>query len=212
MDLAEFRGDFMNEVAARATVDSNFTHSAFVDVAVEYLEEAGELADTETCYFRGTAGRKSIGIDAYAFDKADNSARFVIAEYSDSTDAMLNQSQAKVFFTKIRQFVEAAFESRLFGSLEESSPALFLVEDLLEKKHEIVRIRLYLVCDAQLSQRVKDWPEGIIAGIPVEYHIWDVSRFYRMRTSLLGQDELVVDFKSVTDQGLPCLRASEGDT
>ena len=211
MELLDFRSDFINEVSERATSDSNFTHSAFVDVAVELLEEAGELADSEICYFRGTSGRKSIGVDAYAFDKADNSARFVIAEFTNSIDATMSQTEANAHFTRLRQFVEAALESQLSESLEESSPARFLTEDLVAKRDEVSRIRLYLICDAQLSQRVRDWPEGAIGDISVEYHIWDISRFFRMRSSLLGQDELVVNFESFSNGGLPCLRASESD-
>jgi len=211
VELVEFREDFRHEIATRASADSNFTHSAFVDVAVESLEESGELADTETCYFRGSIGRKSIGVDAYAFDHADNSARFVIAEFFDSDEETLSQTQAKTYFTRIRQFVEAALNGSFTETLEDSSPVRYLIEDLQDKREDIVRIRLYLVSDALLSQRVKDWPEGSIGTIPVEYHIWDVSRFHRMRTSAIGQDELIVDFDEDSSGGLPCLPASVSD-
>ena len=212
MELEEFREDFRREIETRASADSNFTHSAFVDVAVEALEEAGELADTETCYYRGFAGRKSIAVDAYAFDHADNSARFVIAEFLDSESETINQTQAKTSFTRIRQFVEAALDSGFIDTLEDSSPVRYLAEDLQEKRDDIVKIRIYLVSDALLSQRVKDWPEGAIGNISVEYHIWDVSRFHRLRTSAIGQDELIVNFEHDYEGGLPCLPASVSES
>ncbi len=59
-----------------------------------------------------------------------------------------------------------------------------------------------------LSTRVRDWPEGEIAGIPTESHIWDINRFHQVQESKSGRDELEVDFTEVVPGGLPCLHAS----
>ncbi len=59
-----------------------------------------------------------------------------------------------------------------------------------------------------LSTRVRDWPEGDVAGIPTESHIWDINRFHQVQESKSGRDELEVDFTAVVPGGLPCLHAS----
>jgi hypothetical protein len=59
-----------------------------------------------------------------------------------------------------------------------------------------------------LSSRVKDWPEGDIDGVPVEFHIWDINRFHRVHESRTGRDDLEVDFSKYLKGGVPSLAAS----
>jgi hypothetical protein len=77
-----------------------------------------------------------------------------------------------------------------------------------ERRKQISRLRLYLITDSALSTRVKDWPEGEIAGIPAEFHIWDINRFHQVAESKTGRDELTVNFTEIVPGGLPCLAAS----
>jgi hypothetical protein len=48
----------------------------------------------------------------------------------------------------------------------------------------------------------------MIAGVPTEFHIWDITRFQRAFESKTGRDELEVDFRELSANGLPCLGAS----
>jgi len=208
MDVEEFRSEFLSQVGVWATADSNFSHSAFVDVAIHYLEEAGEVSDFEPCYYRGTSRRRNIGVDGYAFDKADASARLFLADPCSNGGATLTQTEAKAQFGKLRAFAEEAMDGRLEEVIDDNSPARALADELREKKPNISSIRAYLLTDAVLSTRVKDWPEGEVAGIPIEFHIWDITRFHRAHTSLSGQDDLVIDFAGMSCRGLPCLEAS----
>ena len=91
---------------------------------------------------------------------------------------------------------------------EESSPEHGLARELRARSTAVSRYRCYLVTDDVLSERVRDWPEGDIGGVPVEYHIWDAGRFMRAQQSRSGRDELIVDFGEVVAGGVPCLPAA----
>lgn len=214
MDLAEFREDFQHRVVAHAAAESDFTHSSFVDVAVEYLEDAGEVADFEQCYFRGQSGRfrRNIAIDGYAFDKADGSLRVFIAEPTFSVDSTLTQTDSKIVFDRLRAFVEDALEAKLDEILDENSPARSLSEQIYAERLEISRIRAYLISDSAISARIKDWPEGQVGEIPFEYHIWDITRIFRVFSSASGRDEqILISFRDGNEIGIPCLEASNLD-
>ncbi len=210
MELNEYRQEFLDQVKARASAGSNFTHAEFVDICGERLSEAEELADFEVCHFRGIGSRnRSLGVDGFACDEVDGSIRLLIAEYGGQSDAAtLTQTQAKALFSKLIGFCEESFTGKLQDAIEESSPAYSLAQMLYEQRKTLVRLRLYLVTDGALSSRVRDWPEGEIESIPTESHIWDINRFRTIQESKSGRDELEVDFTAVVPDGLPCLSAS----
>jgi hypothetical protein len=210
MRLDEYRSEFLEDIRARASVAANFTHNEFVDVCAELLSEAEELSDFESCYFRGSGSRnRSLAVDGFAQDDVDGSLRLVIANYSGLEEIQsLNQPQARAMFGKLTAFCEDAFSGRLLDEVDESSPAHSLALILQQQRKHIARLRLYLITDAALSARVRDWPEGEIGGIPTEFHIWDINRFHQVNESKTGRDELTVDFTQVVPGGLPCLAAS----
>ena len=185
-------------------------HSAFAERAGELLEESEELFDFEACYFRGIGSRnRNLAVDGFSFDDADGSVRIVVAEFDGGADAKtLIQSQAKQLFARSQAFVEDSLSRRVQQSSEESSPAFGLAREIEQRAGAISRVRFFLVTDAVLSERVRDWPEGDIGGIPAEFHIWDISRFHRAHLSKSGRDELIVDFAAASVNGLPCIRAS----
>src|SRR3990172_6356972 len=213
MDLAEFREGFLNTVAARAASDQMFRHTSFVEYAGEQLSEAGELSDIEIAYFRGIGTKKrSSGIDAVAFDDADSSIRIVIADPTFADVASrFTTSDAKALLSRVSTFVEDAVSGRGLAAIEPSLPAWSLANEIHRRWQDVARIRVYLVTDGVVSARMQDWPDAAIDRIPVDAHIWDISRFHRIAESKSGRDDLVIDFAARVDGGLPCLPVTEGD-
>jgi hypothetical protein len=209
MNLEEFRSDFLNEAASWASSDQNFRHSSFVEVAIAHLEDAGEVADFESSYFRQKGShQRLLALDGYAFDEADASLRVFVAEPSFSDIATsLAPSEARIMLGRLRAFLEDAASGWFEANMEISSPAYGFAADLRRRLPEICRIRAYLISDSVLSSLAKDWPEAEVAGIPVEFHIWDIARFHRLHESKSGRDDLAIDLTELVDGGLPCIEA-----
>lgn len=210
MDINDFRKTFLEGVRASAAEGKNFEQSAFVEYASAQLEEMEELSDTEIAYFRGSGTRKrALAVDAYSFDSIDDSARLVVADWRGQAQMeTVTQTEAAASFNRLRAFVEDSITGKLHTQLEDSSPQAALAMELFNKGSAIPRLRFYLVTDGALSSRVRDWPEEIIAGIPAEFHIWDIQRFHRVYESKTGRDELEVDFTEFDKKGIPCMSAS----
>ena len=124
MDLDEFREYLLTEVSVWAAADRNFTHSSFVDVAAGLLEDAGEVSDFESCYFRGTGPRRrSLAVDGFAFDDADDSLRLFVAEPSLDADVpTFGQTEARSWFGRLRAFTEEAFAGSIQEDRDPSTP------------------------------------------------------------------------------------------
>lgn len=209
MDLGEFRDYLLTEASVWAAADRNFKHSSFVDVAVGLLEDAGEVSDFEPCYYRGTGShRRSLAIDGFAFDGVDDSIRLFVAEPSLTPQlATFGQAEARTWFGRLRAFVEEAFDGAIQVDSDPSTPEWGLATEMVRRRDRVARIRAYLITDQRLSTRARDWPEGEVAGIPVEYHIWDIERFHRAHISLAGRDDVEIDFSQQPGGGIPCIEA-----
>jgi hypothetical protein len=209
LDVGEFRSYLLTETSVWAAADRNFRHSSFVDVVVPYLEDAGVVADFETCYYRGTGSRRrAVAIDGFAFDEADDSLRLFLAE-PELTESPPNLGlvDARTMFGRLRAFVDEAFEGRIREDRDPSSPEWGLAEEMVRRRGEITRIRAFLLTDRELSATARDWPEGEVAGVPLDFHIWDINRFLQAHTSIAGRDDIELDFSDLPGGGLPCIEA-----
>ena len=203
---------FRDGIIARAMAEfgRHAPEAGFGLVAGEMLEDAEELIDFVPCPYRGTgARRRSLGVDGYAFDEADGSLRLVIAEFSgEAHPVTLTQTTAKGIFSKLVSFVDEAFTGNEDHLPADEDPASDFSRLLARHQSSITRLRFFLVSDGLLSDRIRDWPEQSIGGVPAEFHIWDISRFHDALSSRSGREALTVDFSGLVDGGVPCLKAS----
>lgn len=211
MELKDFRKDFIETARALAVAEGDFEEASFVAEAARRLVEAEELSDFEPSHFEGTGSRqRRLRVDGYCFDDVDGSVSLVIANYEGGEDAStLTQTDATKYFSMLRAFADDAVSGRLQQIIEESSPGYGLASELYQRREGLTRFRAFLLTDTTLSARVKDWPEDAIAGRPVEFHIWDMTRFHRVFESAVGRDELEVDFTEFAENGLSCLEAGQ---
>lgn len=207
-DLDEFRTDVIAQ--ARVEYGEEELHAGFVAVAGRLLEDAEEIIDFMACPFRGTGERRrSLGVDGYAFDEADGSVRVVIANFTGGAKAeTVTQTSAKGEYSKLVGFIEEALSGNDDHLPASEDPATDFAELLKSHQAAISRFRLYLVTDGVMSDRIRDWPEADIGGIPAEFHIWDIGRFHAAISSRSGREALEVNFAEIVDGGIPCLQAS----
>jgi len=209
MSLEEFRKDLLESVRSSAEANRNFIRASFVEEMGERLVGAEELAEFQSCRFEGVgSGRKKVEVDGYSYDELDNSVSLVVVDFSNDDEvSTFGVTDTNRLFRLLRQFVEESFAGELTdGTIEESQPGYGLASDILSWRPVISRFRFYLVSDRQLNTKTKDWPEEAIEGIPTEFHIWDVVRFFQAHESATGRDELKVNF-SEFGHGVPCLKA-----
>ena len=207
-EILQFRRDVVSQ--AHGEFGGRDPEAGFVAVAGRMLEEAEEVVDFMPCPFRGTGTRRrSLGVDGYAFDDADGSLRIVIADFGgEEQPRSVTQTSAKTEFNRLTAFIEETLAGNDDHLPADEDPVADFADLLEAHRGAIPRLRLYLVTDGVLSDRLRDWPEAEVAGIPTEFHIWDITRFAAALSSRGGREALTVDFSDVAEGGIPCLHAS----
>lgn len=213
MEFHEYRQEFLSTVKIAAESDQESTVTSFVKEAADTLLEAGVIPDYEPCFFMGAGKRnRRLRVDGYALDDYDMTMYMLIADFSGADEVeTLIMSRAKTVFDRLSAFIEEAVTGKLH-EIEISTPAYDLVESLRMNQLRIRRFSLILVTDKIASEKIETLPFREMQNIQVEYHIWDMNRFFKVAESESGRDELSIDLKDYMNGGIPCLEASTAQT
>lgn len=207
MALEAFFGDFQNSIRAAAAADETFTEGVFVDELSKRLSAAEEVDSLIPAHFVGlsTKGRK-LRLDGYDFGDEEGHVVLAIADF-DPGDLVssLGLPDARKLFSAVEGFVEASFDGSLVQDLEESSEAYQVAYELAARKPGIHKIRLYLLTNRKLGDKVKSFETIEIDGISVDYHLWDIERLRRVETSQLGREEIDIDLTEWAPEGVAAL-------
>lgn len=216
MELDDFREELLDAVQVRlpneaSKADRDF---AFLCEVGGRLTQAEEFSDFIPSHFQGTGSKnRKLRVDGYEFDESDDSMRLVIAEFSGASQVdAITRTRVDALFGQLQAFVEDSLSGRIWSNVPNGMEDGLELAGMISNKHNsLVRYRFYLFTDANLSDRVKDLPQGEIDGLPIEYHVWDIGRLYTVSSSTFGAEELEIDFTRFVPGGLPCLPASQGE-
>lgn len=220
-DLESFRQGLLDAVRERApegcgTEELDF---AFVSEVGARLSDAEEFQDFIPCHGAGTGSRsKKLRVDGYELDEVDDSIRLLIADFRGGDEIeTITRTRADAVFAQLKAFVEESSSGKIWSSSLSESIQTKELSGTIEQRHcvkedgsrSVSRYRFYLITDSVLSDRVKDLPIDELDGVPIERHIWDIGRLKAVSASILGTEELEIDFTEFANGGFPCLRASQ---
>lgn len=203
----EFFHDFRQELMAGAEANSAFQLAEFMEAITGELVDTGFVEGFDFCHFRAQRGMR---IDGYWFNDEGTLELFVADFESRDELASLTRTDVVSAFKRLTNFFEASRSKELFKELEETAPEYGLSRQIAERKGLIRRINCHLLSERALSERLQSLEENEIAGVPATYHIWDISRLQRQRSSRGQKEPLDIDFVEMFGQGITCLPAHLG--
>ena len=224
----EYRKDFIEDTLATEESEANGTTASFVKLCALKLFEGDVIPEFTPCFYQGTGYRNAaLRVDGYSYDEYDKALYMMTALYlgGDTSETLIG-SEAKTSLDRCRAFASHTIEYDLTHRIEISTEAYDLASLIEDQKNFISRIVVILLTDMSLSERAnlteeegankrkkKTKRKGVldaedICGIPVEYRIWDMPRFYRVFGLGDGHEEIEIDFNDYLQGGIPCLPAN----
>ena len=213
MAINEFAHDLLQDVLAEADADGQFREDVFFEKTCEYLTEAGELDMADRVAYRSAT--KGIRIDGYGGDPREAAGALSVIALDFHTypsPGRLTRTDMDRIFGRLTKFVLQARQRKWRDALEETSPAFGLADLIDHSWPSISKLRLVLISNRELSDRVDGRPAGLLQGKPVSYSVWDLRRLHQVASSAEPEPieiDLVEDFGGP----LPVLPAQrlEGD-
>ena len=210
-DINKFYQNFFQDIRSSADAESNFLEASFVERFCDHLIDAGEFDTYDPGHYRAAKGMR---VDGYAGDPVENEGilTLLISDFNqDDKLATLTKTDMTAIFKRLEKFYINARNPEFGYELEETSPGFGMAEMISSRIHDIRRVRFYLLSNRKLSERVKGIKEEEINGIPVTYHVWDISRLHRMVQSGKGKEDMDIDLAKEYQLTIPCLPAHLSD-
>lgn len=209
MTLSEFRTDLLDEVHYNAVANRTTPREEFLTTYANFLTDAEEFEDFEQLSYEGVGTRnRKIQVDGYYFDSLENCLVLAVCLFDDTPEIKtLTATDAETYFNRLRAFIEDSRSGFIQKYAEESSPGYGLAIDIQTKYTNVLKYKLYILTDMAMSKRIHEISGTLIDGIPVEYHIWDITRLQDLQASQTGKEDILIDLKEFSSHGLPCLSA-----
>jgi hypothetical protein len=201
----EFFHDFRQETLAGAEANSTYQLESFMDAVSNELIETGFVEGFEHCPYKAPRGMR---IDGYWFNDEGALDIFVADFDCRRTLETLTKTDVDATFKRAVNFLEAS----LAGSLEPdvTTPEYGLVRKIADRKALLSQVNFFLTSERMLSDRIQALPDNEVGGVRATYHIWDMARFERQRSSRGHKEALDINFVELFGQGISCLPAHLG--
>lgn len=203
--LDTFRTDFLQEIYSTAQSGDNFHESSFIELYAKELLESGEIDDElSLCHWSETG----VKIDGYSFNEDDGVLNLFISIFSQNIDdKSLTQTEVTQAFKRLENFFAKSFDKKYYTKLEESTSVYDLSYQIHKNKQNISTVKYYILSNKILSDRVEGIAPKQNNTTDFLYHIWDISRLFRMDSSNQKKEDILIDFDQMTKEPIYCLPA-----
>lgn len=194
INIAEFAADFRESALRTADVDGRFAEDAFFEAFAEVITASGELDAMDRCYYRGPKG-SGIRIDGYGGDPLfDGVLSLVVADFAQDADpARLTLSEMNAQFGRALKFLAKSLDDDWRASLEETDAAFGLADLIAARWPRVTKVRLLLITDRLLSDRVDGRDADEFDGRTVSFSVWDMKRLHAFDQEGRGREPIEID-------------------
>ncbi len=205
MDIEEFFHDFRQDLLVDAEVKQDFMEAEFALRVSKELDESGAIEGFEPCHYKAQRGMR---VDGYWFNEDGSILDLFIVDFANRENLeSLTRTDVEGIFKRLENFFTASAEKELFYDLEETSRGYGLARDISEREHSLAKVNFYLLSERRLSEKLQAIDDKQRGKKMFTYHVWDISRLYRVETSRGKKEELVIDFNEMFGRGIQCLLA-----
>ena len=203
--VEEFFHDFRQETLAGAEANSTYQLEVFMEAVSNELIETGFVEGFEHCHYRTPRGMR---VDGFWFN--DEAALDIFVADFDCRRELetLTRTDVDAAFKRAVNFFEASLQGQLEPDV--TTPEYGLVRQIADRRAMLRHVNFYLTSERVLSDRFQGLPDNEIGGIRATYHIWDMARFQRQRSSRGHKEPLNIDFVELFGNGIACLPANLG--
>ena len=220
----EYRQELLDDINLEASI-ANCTPDEwfFENFALEKLCAMGELIDPQIRPFKKRCSRnRQMGFDAYSFDESDKSVVLITNLYSTSITENLTRTDIDTYKARMLNFLDEAYNNQLDLYFDSTDELLKIGRDIgrrlkidyvkLDNDDSIDKIKLYIVTNRPLSERVTSFKTDDWNGKQVELNIWSLNRFYDLYASGRDKEPIrIITSKYGLSEGIPCIKAKMSD-
>lgn len=218
-ELEQFSEEFFQDILSESE-NGGWREDIFFDKFTEYLTDAGEFNESIRASYQPASGQ--LRVDGYCGDPLESGSAgepdgpltlgLIVLDFHQSGDLVtLGTRDMNAIFNRLMRYLNSALNPQWRRSLETSDPGFGLADLIATRWSQITKIRLFLLTNKVLSNRVDGKTAGDYQGRSVVYSVWDIKRLFTLTKAANGQEPLQVRFDEKPLHPLRALLASAKD-
>lgn len=210
MTLEDFTQSYHQQVLARCSAeeDGQMREEAFTNEILEDLTDAGEISESEPCYYRSVSHGKAPAtkINACCFSGDGATLDLFVCIYNDEDSVVIVPSADVVRHFKLaRGFLVRALAG-FYRNLEESHEAYDVARRIYEQREIFTNVRIFVLTDGlvKLPKDTRFEIEGV-DDLELRPVLWDIAKLFQFHESGRQREEITLHFSRDFGQPIPCL-------
>ncbi len=214
----EYKQEYLEDVRINAQIDGTMPDEYFFSDALSKLSSMGELVDPR---IKPTQKRcrssRIMSFDAFGFDESDKSIVLISNDFKDTVDATLTRTEIDTIKTRMLNFLQEAYDEKLADYFDITDEMLSVGRNIgkrmkvdyvnLENDDSIDKIKLFIVTNKTLSEKVTSFRSDDFLGKKVELNVWSIRRFYDLYQSGRDREPIIINTEKYGFTGIPCIKA-----
>ena len=208
-ELDEFAHDLFQDIVGESDAGGQFMADVFFERFCDHLLAAGEIDSADRAFHLGPAN-SGIRIDGYGGDpdEAGGLLTLIVSDFAQASEpGRLIRSEMDDILRRPLRFLSRALDASWRAGLEETSPGFGLADLIAQRWGRIDRIRVLLISNRALSDRVEGREAEEIDGRRVTFGVWDLRRLHRFAMLSHGREDMEIDLEAEFGAAVPLLPA-----
>lgn len=214
----EFEQEFLDDVRINAQIEGTTPDDYFLNDILGRLSSMGELVDPQIAQMQKRCrNQKIMSFDAYAFDESDRSIVLITNDFIDDKNGVINKAQIEQHKQRMLNFLQEAYDEKLSQYFDVTDSLLFTGRDIgkrmkinyvnLEEDTSIDKVKLIIVTNKRLSEKIKTLPSEDFNDKKVEINVWSLTRLYELYESGREKEPIIIETNKYNLDGIPCIKA-----
>lgn len=204
MDLKSFASDFMANIDVAVELDNANQEEELTNAIIEYIVDSGEVNAPEICNFRKTKA----ALHAYDYNVDGNSLDLFILIQTDTLLGKVNSSKVSNGFNKLSQIYRESMDGTILKSASINDEMREVAELIQSTKGEIDTLRFFVLTNGLIESTYSPSTVELDNGLIMEQNIWDMQRIYQQDCFRTGKEKIEIDFPTIYNTELQCLKMS----
>lgn len=214
----EFEQEFLDDVRINAQIEGTTPDDYFIEDILNRLSTMGEITYPQIAPMQKRCrNQKIMSFDAYAFDESDKSIVLITNDFVDDTNVVLNKTQIEQYKQRMLNFLQEAYDDNLSLYFDMTDTLLSVGRDIgrrmridyvsLDQDTSIDKVKLIIITNKKLSERIKTLPSADFNGKKVEINVWSLIRLYELYESGREKEPILIETSKFGLDGTPCIKA-----